>query len=91
MTNLQDLTQYLQVGMALKFAKPEIAESIKSWNPVIRHELILLLSSQNGEELATTEGKKKIMATARTLINKTLQLDNNEGVTDVLFESFVIQ
>lgn len=89
--NLQGLTQYLQVGMALKFAKPEIAESIKGWNPVIRHELILLLSSQNGEALATIEGKKKVMAIAKATINKTLKLDDKEGVTDVLFESFVIQ
>ena len=89
--NLQGLTQYLQVGMALKFARPEIAELIKSWNPVIRHELILLLSSQNGEALATIEGKKKVVATAKAAINKTLKLDDKDGVTDVLFDSFVIQ
>lgn len=89
--NLQNLMQYLQVGIALKVAKPEVAESIKDWNPVIRHEMILLLSSQNGEELATIAGKKKVMAAARIAINKILKLDGKEGVTDVLFESFVIQ
>lgn len=89
--NLQDLTHYLQVNLALKIAKPEIAELIKSWNPVIRHELILLLSSQNSEELATTEGKKKAMAAIKIAINKVLKLDDKVGVTDVLFESFVIQ
>jgi len=89
--NLQGLTQYLQVDMVLKVAKPEIAEAIKGWNPVIRHELILLLSSQKGEELATIEGKKKVMAAIKTAINKVLKVDAKEGVTDVLFESFVIQ
>lgn len=89
--NLQNLMHYLQVGIALKVAKPEVAESIKDWNPVIRHEMILLLSSQNGEELATVAGKKKVMAAARIAINKILKLDGEEGVTDVLFESFVIQ
>jgi len=89
--NLQGLMQYLQVSIALKVAKPEIAESIKTWSPVIRHELILLFSSQNGEELASIEGKKKVMAAAKIVINKILKLDGEEGVTDVLFESFVIQ
>jgi flagellar FliL protein len=31
------------------------------------------------------------MAIAKAAINKTLKLDDKEGVTDVLFESFVIQ
>jgi len=89
--NLKGLTQYLQVNMALKVADPKIAESIKGWSPVIRHELILLLSSQSGEELATLAGKQKAMAAIKTAINKVLKLDDKEGVTDVLFESFVIQ
>ncbi|BAN35375.1 flagellar basal body-associated protein [Sulfuricella denitrificans skB26] len=89
--NLQGLTHYLQVGIALKVSKSEVGEEVKVWNPVIRHELILLLSSQNSEELATTEGKKKVMAAIKTVINKILKLDDKEGVTDVLFESFVIQ
>lgn len=89
--NLHGLTQYLQVNMTLKLAKPEISESIKEWNPAIRHELILLLSSQKGAELATFEGKKKVMEAARTTINKILKLDDHGGVTDILFESFIIQ
>ncbi len=89
--NLQGLTQYLQVDMSLKIADPKVAESIKGWSPVIRHELILLLSSQSGEELATLAGKKKVTGLIRTAINKILKLDAKEGVTDVLFESFVIQ
>lgn len=89
--NLKDLTQYLQVNMALKLADPKIAESIKGWSPIIRHELILLLSSQSGEELATITGKQKVMEAIKNAINKVLKLDAKDGVTDVLFESFVIQ
>lgn len=89
--NLKGLTQYLQVNMSLKVADPKLAESIKAWSPVIRHELILLLSSQSGEELATLAGKQKVMAAIKTAINKVLKLDDKDGVTDVLFESFVIQ
>lgn len=89
--NLHGLTQYLQVNIALKLADPKVSDAIKGWTPVIRHELILLLSSQKGEELATLEGKKKAMAGIKNAINKVLKLEETDGVTDVLFESFVIQ
>lgn len=89
--NLQGLAQYLQVDMSLKVANPKVTESIKGWNPVIRHELILLLGSQSAEELATLAGKKKLAGQIRSTINKLLKLDAKDGVTDVLFESFVIQ
>lgn len=89
--NLEGLTQYLQVNLALKVAKPQVSDSIKEWNPVIRHELILLLSSQKGQELATLEGKKKVMAAIKAAVNKILKLDDKTGVSDVLFETFVIQ
>jgi len=89
--NLQDLTQYLQINVALKISNPKIAESIKGWNPIIRHELILLLSAQTGEELATLAGKQKVMGLIKAAINKVLKLNAKDGVTDVLFESFVIQ
>lgn len=89
--NLQGLSQYLQVNVVFKIADPKVAESIKGWMPVIRHELILLLSSQKGEELATLAGKQKVMASIQRAVNKVLKLDEKDGVTDVLFESFVIQ
>lgn len=89
--NLYGLTQYLQVNIVLKIADPKVADAVKGWTPVIRHELIMLLSSQKGEELATIEGKKKVMASIKGAINKVLKLEETDGVTDVLFESFVIQ
>lgn len=89
--NLKDLSQYLQVNMVLKVANPEVSDAIKGWTPVIRHELILLLSGQNSADLATLQGKKNVMASIRSTINKTLKLNDKDGVTDVLFESFVIQ
>jgi flagellar FliL protein len=50
-----------------------------------------VLSSQSGQELATLAGKQKVMGLIKAAVNKVLKLDAKEGVTDVLFESFVIQ
>lgn len=89
--NLTGLSQYLQVDISLKVADPKITESIKAWNPVIRHELLLLLSSQSAQDISTLAGKQKVTGQIKTAINKVLKLSAKEGVTDVLFESFVIQ
>lgn len=89
--NLAGMTQYLQVDISLKVADPKVGEAIKEWRPAIRHEVILLLTNQSGQELATLAGKKKVMTQIRTTINKILKLNEKSGVTDVLFESFVIQ
>lgn len=89
--NLKGMTHYLQADISLKLADPKLADAIKSWDPVIRHELILLLSDQSDTDLATLAGKQRATAAIRAAINKILKLDEKTGVTDVLFESFVIQ
>lgn len=89
--NLEGLRQYLQVDMSLKVADPKVIEAIKEWSPVIRHESILLLSSQKAEDISTLAGKHTLMLALRGTVNKVLKRDEKDGVTDVLFVSFVIQ
>ncbi|MDP2829020.1 MAG: flagellar basal body-associated FliL family protein [Sulfuricellaceae bacterium] len=89
--NLSGLTNYLQVEISFKVADPKVADEIKLWKPAIRHELLLLLGSYKPDEIATLAGKQKVMKSIRTAVNKILKKDEKTGVTDVLFESFVIQ
>ena len=84
-------THYLQIEMTLKLAKPDVAEKIKLYMPVIRHKLILLLSSKNTSQLESIEGKRKLVEESKRAINQALELSEKEGVTDVLFNSFIIQ
>lgn len=89
--NLHDLSQYLQVKVTLKIADAKTADFVKNLTPAIRHRLILLLSDQKADDLASTQNKKKIMSSIRYDLNKYLNLNQNEGVSAVLFESFIIQ
>ena len=84
-------THYLQIEMTLKLAKPDVAEKIKLYMPVIRHKLILLLSSKNTSQLESIEGNRKLVEESKRAINQALELSEKEGVTDVLFNSFIIQ
>ena len=88
--NLQD-SQYLQLKINLQVADPRMTETIVYFTPIIRHELIMLLSNHKAEDFATTQDKQKLRATIKAIINKDLNLDQNEGVTDVLLEAFLIQ
>jgi flagellar FliL protein len=89
--NLQNLSQYLQVTVTLKAANSQASETIKNLMPIIRHRLIVLLSEQKADDLASTQNKKKVMASIKYDLNNALNLDQKEGISSVLFESFIIQ
>jgi flagellar FliL protein len=90
--NLQgDSKQYLQVELVLALAKPEVDDRVKKYMPVIRHKLIYLLSNKRPEQLDSNEGKLQLAQEAKSAINSALELPEKDGVTDVLFGSFIIQ
>lgn len=89
--NLQNISEYLQVDISIKLPTPQMLDSVKLYLPYIKHELILLLSSQDSKQVASAAGKQKLVEQAKAAINKAMRLRDNEGISDVLFESFVIQ
>lgn len=90
--NLTGPTQkYLQVDITLSLANAEVGERIKAYMPVIRHKMILLLTSKEASLLGTTDGKRKLVLEAKSAANNAIRVMEGEGVTDVLFTSFIIQ
>ena len=61
--NLQpeDGPQYLQVAMTLRVVDQAAADSIKAQMPEVRSRVLLLLSSKKPSQLATLEGKNKLI------------------------------
>ncbi|PXX45342.1 flagellar basal body-associated FliL family protein [Undibacterium pigrum] len=89
--NLSSTERYLQLSMALQIANAEVNDKIKMFMPKVRHTLILLLSSKDGDQLQSLDGKHQLMEEIKNGVNKTLDLKERDGVTDVFFENFVIQ
>ena len=89
--NLQGLVQYLQASITLKLADPKTEELIKENMPIIRHEMLLLLSSKTAGQISSFEGKQKLMDETRRTVNKVIGKTDEKGVTGALFESFIIQ
>ncbi|MBI5918509.1 MAG: flagellar basal body-associated protein FliL [Nitrosomonadales bacterium] len=92
--------QFLQIGITLKFLQPELEEKLKLSNAEIRSKMLLLLSSKRASELSTSEGKKSLQEEIMNETNSVLsggsehgddKHSKNEGITDVLFTSFIIQ
>lgn len=88
--NMHEPNRYLQVTIALKGGAGTL-QKVNDYKPMIRHQLILLLSSQSTDGLSTLQGKQKLMDDIKATVNKILQLDPKHGVEQVLFESFIIQ
>ena len=90
--NLQGSTrQYLQVEMTLRLAKPELIDKIKLYMPVIRHTMILLLTSKEANQLTPLDGKMKLVQESKNALNRALGLTEKDGITDVLFTALIIQ
>jgi flagellar FliL protein len=82
----------LQVEMQAQLANNDAQKSFVDYMPKIRSGLILLLSSKTADELSSPEGKVKLKAQVKKIINESMDgAGGEEPVESVLFTSFIIQ
>lgn len=89
--NLASFDRYLQAILTLQVGAAEVSDKIKSLMPVVRHTIILTLSSKAYEDVHSAQGKKELVEELKSKLNKVLELKENDGVNDIYFENFVIQ
>jgi flagellar FliL protein len=72
--NLSDTERerFLQTNISLEVRDVHIADELKAYNPAIRNKLLILLSSQSSEMLASAEGKEKLATQIVTQVNAVL-------------------
>jgi flagellar FliL protein len=84
--------QFLQVAFTLQVADQEQVELIKTYMPLVRSRLLLLLSSKKASEISGVEGKKKLSEEIIAQVKQPfLPQGAPQAVTGVFFTSFVIQ
>jgi flagellar FliL protein len=84
--------RFLQVTIDAMTRDEAVLDAIKTHMPVIRNNLVLLLSRQTYEELVPHEGKERLRAEALAEIQSVLQEQiGKPGVEAVYFTSFVMQ
>jgi flagellar FliL protein len=84
--------RFLQVGIDVSTRDESVVEDLEKHNPVIRNNIVMLLSTQDQATLMTREGKEKLRADVQAEIQRILKEHTGRtGVESVYFTSFVMQ
>ena len=82
----------LQVGVSVRFSNGALAEFLTHNDPMIRHNLLNLLSSVDAKALSARSEKEALQKKMLAELNRVLSELNAPGqVDDIFFTSFVTQ
>jgi flagellar FliL protein len=82
---------YLQMSVVYQMADEKAVEDLKTYLPVIRNRILLLLSSKYPSDLTTPEGKQKLVAELVAAARESLPAEQGAAVTGAYLGAFVIQ
>lgn len=84
--------RHMQVIIEIKLVNPENSVKIDLHKGPIRHELILLLSSQDAVTISSALGKEQLRKDALAAIQKVMmELEEDPIVESLYFTNFIIQ
>jgi flagellar FliL protein len=89
--NLAEPKKYLMLNVQLLAEGAENVEKIKKYMPVLRHEMIMMLSGMKSTDLQTMEQREALRMKTKQLITDLLtKSQNSDGFRDVFFSEFLI-
>jgi flagellar FliL protein len=83
--------RFLQISMEIAAHDQKALDSVQKNIPLIRNNLLLLMSNRNYQSMMSREGKEKLRQEALTEIRAVQKKAGGGDVDDVLFTSFVVQ
>ena len=89
----EQLVRFLQVTVQVKSRDPVTVDLIKTNDPVVRNDLLLLLGNQSYTTISSREGKEKLRLLALDAVRKVVVAAGGKAdqVEAVYFTSFVMQ
>jgi flagellar FliL protein len=89
----EQLVRFLQVTVQVMSRDPATVELIKTNDPVVRNDLLLLLGNQSYQTISSREGKEKLRLLALDAVRKVVTTAGGkaEKVEAIYFTSFVMQ
>src|SRR5689334_7230731 len=89
----EQMVRFLQVTVQVMSRDPATVELVKSNDPVVRNDLLLLLGNQSYATISSREGKEKLRDLALEAVRKVVTNAGGkaEKVEAVYFTSFVMQ
>ncbi|KZX76829.1 hypothetical protein A3715_12390 [Oleiphilus sp. HI0009] len=83
---------YVKAEISLKVESEEHVELVKHHAPLIRHQIVMLLSEQSKEGMSSHTAQETIRLAALSRVKEALAEEvGKTGVQDLLFTSFVVQ
>jgi len=90
--NLGDADRVLYVGITLRLKDDATRARLSEYLPEVRSRLLLLLSRQDATQLATDDGKQKLVASIKETLSPPLVAGQpKQEVTDVLYTAFILR
>ncbi len=91
--NFEDgsVVRFLQISMEVMAHDQKAIDSVQKNIPMIRNNLLLLMSNRNYQSMMSREGKEKLRAEALAEIRAVQKKVGGPDVEDLLFTSFVVQ
>jgi flagellar FliL protein len=91
--NFEDgsVVRFLQITMEVMAHDQKALDSVQKNMPLIRNNLLLLMSNRNYQSLMSREGKDKLREEALTEVRNVQKKQGGGDIDDLLFTSFVVQ
>lgn len=91
--NFEDgsVVRFLQITMEVMSTDQKAIDSVQKNVPLIRNNLLLLMSNRNYQSMMSREGKEKLRQEALTEIRAVQKKEGGPPIDDLLFTSFVVQ
>lgn len=86
-----DADRFVQVGVSLEVKDEQHKSGVAAVMPVLRSEVLLLLSSRRVADLSTLEGKQQLSRDILDIARRYVSPELNRGIYAAHFSNFVIQ
>jgi flagellar FliL protein len=83
--------RFLQISMEVMAKDQKGIDSVQKNIPLVRNNLLLLMSNRDYQSLMSREGKEKLRQEALTEIRGVQKKQGGDDIEDLLFTSFVVQ
>ncbi|AKH22033.1 flagellar basal body protein FliL [Sedimenticola thiotaurini] len=90
--NVKGRAKYIRCDVQLMTQDGSNLPAISLHAPALRHELLLLLSDQDGPKIRTTKGKEKLRKQALKALRRVMkELAGDEMIDDLFFTTYLVQ
>jgi flagellar FliL protein len=91
--NFEDgsVVRFLQISMEVMTHDQKAIDSVQKNVPLIRNNLLLLMSNRDYQSMMSREGKEKLRQEALTEVRGVQKKQGGADIDDLLFTSFVVQ